>query len=303
MIDPLSQTRLDLLMSISSGSPDISIGLIDGPIDFSHPAFHGSKIRTVKDSQFSECKNADSIACAHGTFTAGILCAKRGQSAPAICPSCEIILNPIFRQDPTNGNNSNKISKDVIINLPSATPEELSNAIIETIDAGAKIINLSLGLSAPSLTSYVNLQEAYDYALQRRVIIVVAAGNQGNIGNISLINHEWLIPVAACDANGKLDPMSNFGPSIGKRGLMAPGVNIRSTYPVGQYTHMGGTSFSAPFVTGAIALLWSIFTKATAERIIYSVISAASNQRRRPSIIPPLLNAEEAFKLMRSTIA
>lgn len=300
MMDPLSQTRLDLLMSISSGSPDISIGLIDGPVDFSHPAFHGSKIRTVKNSQFNKCKAAGSIACAHGTFTAGILCAKRGLSAPAICPSCEIILNPIFRYDPNN--NTNKISKDVM-NLPSATPGELSNAIIETIDAGAKIINLSLGLSAPSLVSYDNLQEAYDYALQRGVIIVVAAGNQGSIGNISLISHGWVIPVAACDANGKLDPMSNFGPCIGKRGLMAPGVNIRSTYPGEQYTQMSGTSFSAPFVTGAIALLWSIFTKAAAERIIYSVIRAASNQRRGASIIPPLLNAEEAFKLLRNTTA
>lgn len=299
MTDPLSQTRLHSLMNISSGSPHVSIGLIDGPVDFSHPAFQGSKIRTVKDSQFSECKNAGSIACAHGTFTAGILCAKRGQSAPAICPSCEIILNPIFRQDPNNSNN-NKTGKDAI-NLPSATPGELSNAIIETIDAGAKIINLSLGLSASSLTSYDNLQEAYDYALQRRAIIVVAAGNQGNMGSISLINHEWLIPVAACDANGKLDPMSNFGPSIGKRGLMAPGVNIQSAYPGGESTHMSGTSFSAPFVTGAIALLWSIFAKATAERIKYSVIRSASIQRRRPSIIPPLLNTEEAFKIMRST--
>jgi len=292
-------------MSISSGSPDISIGLIDGPVDFSHAAFHGSKIRTVKDSQLSECKNAGSIACAHGTFTAGILCAKRGLSAPAICPSCEIILNPIFRQDPDNGNgntNNKKISKDVM-NLPSATPGELSNVIIETIDAGAKIINLSLGLSAPSLTFYSNLQEAYDYALQRGVIIIVAAGNQGNIGNISLMNHEWLIPVAACDVNGKLDPMSNFGPSIGKRGLMAPGVNIRSAYPGGEYTHMSGTSFSAPFVTGAVALLWSIFAKATAATIISSVIRAASNQSRRASIIPPLLNAEEAFRLLRNTTA
>lgn len=297
MTDPLSQTRLDSLMDISSGSPHISIGLIDGPVDFSHPAFHGSKIRTVRDAQFNECKNAGSIACAHGTFTAGILCAKRGLSAPAICPNCEIILNPIFGQDL---NNSNKIGKDVI-SLPSATPGELSNAIIETIDAGAKIINLSLGLSAPSLTYYDNLQEVYDYALRRGVIIVVAAGNQGNIGNISLINHEWLIPVAACDTNGKLDPMSNIGPSIGKRGLMAPGVNIRSTYPGGRYTHMSGTSFAAPFVTGAIALLWSIFGNATAERIICSVIRAASNQRRRASIIPPLFNADEAFKLLRNT--
>src|SRR5215204_853043 len=148
MTDPLSQTRLHPLMGISSGSPHVSIGLIDGPIDFSHPALQGSKIRTVKASQFSECKNAGSIACVHGTFTAGILCAKRGLSAPAICPDCEIILNPIFRE---GINDNNKINNDNIL-LPGATSEELANAIIETIDAGAKIINLSLGLSTSSLT-------------------------------------------------------------------------------------------------------------------------------------------------------
>ena len=140
-MDPLSQTRLLSLMNISNGHPDISIGLIDGPVDFSHPAFQGSRIRTVKDSQLTACKNASGIACAHGTFIAGILCAKRGLSAPAICPDCEIILNPIFREEDT------KVIKQYNIIFPSATPEELSDAIIETIDAGAQVINLSLGLS------------------------------------------------------------------------------------------------------------------------------------------------------------
>src|SRR5215213_485892 len=220
-MDPLAQTRLQSLMSISSGHPDIIIGVIDGPVDFNHPAFQESRIRTVKDSQLGACKNASNISCTHGTFVAGILCAKRGLSVPAICPNCEIILNPIFREE-ENANNTN--NKDII--FPSATPEELANAIIETVDAGAQIINLSLGLSSSSLTVYDKLQQAYDYALHNGVIIVLAAGNQGNIGNISLINHRWLIPVAACDEDGRFDPTSNFGPSIGNRGLMAPGVNI-----------------------------------------------------------------------------
>jgi subtilisin family serine protease len=293
-MDPLSQTGLQSLINVSSGNPNIAIGVIDGPIDFSHPAFQGSKIRTVKDSQFAACKNVSSIACTHGTFVAGILCAKRGLSAPAICPNCQIILYPIFRENETNNirNDSDP--------FPSATPEELSNAIIETIDAGARVINLSLGLFSSSLTVYDKLQQAYDYALHKGVIIVVAAGNQGNIGNISLINHQWLIPVAACDEDGRLDPMSNFGPSIGNRGLMAPGVNITSTYPGGKYTHMSGTSFAAPFVTGTIALLWSIFRNYTAASIIYSVIMSASSRRR--SVIPPLFNAEVAFKLLKDGI-
>jgi subtilisin family serine protease len=124
-----------------------------------------------------------------------------------------------------------------------------------------------------------------------------AAGNQGSIGNISLINHQWLIPVAACDENGKLDVMSNFGPSIGSRGLMAPGQNIRSTYPEGQYTHMSGTSFAAPFVTGAIALLWSINPKASAAQIKQSIVLSATRRSSR-SLIPGLLNAEAASRLL-----
>ena len=167
-MDPLIQTRLHSLMKLSSGNPDITIGVIDGPVDFSHAAFNGSKIRTVKDSQIGACKNANDIACTHGTFIAGILCARRGLAAPAICPDCEILLNTIFREGAKNAGSNDIIS-------PSATPEELSNAIIETIDEGAKVINLSLGLSSSSLTSYDNLQEAYDYALQKGVIIVVAS--------------------------------------------------------------------------------------------------------------------------------
>jgi subtilisin family serine protease len=277
-------------MNISSGHPDIVIGIIDGPVDFSHPAFRESRIKTVKDSQLGVCKNATDIACMHGTFIAGILCSKRGLSIPAICPDCETILSPIFGEEDARSIDKNS-------SFPSATPEELSNAIIETVDAGAKIINLSLGLSTSSLTVYDSLQQAYDYAMQKGVLIVVAAGNQGNIGNTSLINHHWLIPVAACGENGQLDPLSNFGASIGNRGLMAPGVNIRSTYPEGQYAQMNGTSFAAPFVTGAIALLWSLFPNFTSAAIKRSITTGTAFKRR--SIIPPLLNAEAALKILQ----
>jgi subtilisin family serine protease len=288
-MDPLAQTRLLSLMSVSGGSPDITIGVIDGPLDLNHPAFQGSRIRTVKDSQRVACKNASDTACIHGTFVTGILCAKRGLSAPAICPDCSIIVNPIFRRDPTTNNWG--------VATPAVTFEELTDAIMETIDTGVKIINLSLGLSTSSLTVYDKLQQVYDYALRKGVIMVVAAGNQGSIGSISLINHQWLIPVAACDENGMLDSSSNFGASIGHRGVMAPGVNIMSTYPGGRYTRMSGTSFAAPFVTGSIALLWSVFPNATATAIIQSLTKRTSNCR---SIIPPLLNVEAAYSKLKT---
>jgi len=275
-------------MKLSSGKPDIKIGIIDGPVELNHSAFEDTIIKTVRSSQVNRCMNASSIACSHGTFVAGIICAKRGLSAPAICPNCEIILNPIFKEE---------IEKATVnhMSLPSATTEELSKAIIETVDAGARIINLSLGLASSPLTVFDGLQQAYDYSLRKGVLIVAAAGNQGYIGNISLINHPWLVPVAACDENGRIDTNSNFGPSLGKRGFMAPGVNIESTYPGGQYVRMSGTSFATAFVTGSIALLWSIFPDATPASIRESLTSL-----NRRTIIPPLLNAEEALNKLKN---
>ena len=290
-MDPLKQIRLHSLMNLSSGKPDIKIGIIDGPVELNHSALEHTNIKTVRSSQVNTCVNASSIACSHGTFVAGIICAKRGLSAPAICPNCEIILNPIFKEE------TDSLTRNGMI-LPSATAEGLSKAIIETVDAGARIINLSLGLSSSSLTVFEGLQQAYDYSLRKGVLIVAAAGNQGYIGNVSLINHQWLIPVVACDENGRIDTTSNFGSSIGKRGLMAPGVNITSISAGGGFRQLSGTSFAAAFVTGSIALIWSLFPEATAGAVRQSLIG--SNQR---SIIPPLLNAEEALNNLKHVLS
>jgi subtilisin family serine protease len=137
-----------------------------------------------------------------------------------------------------------------------------------------------------TLTKYTRLQEAYDYARQHGTIIIAASGNQGTIGSTSLIDNQWIIPVATCDTHGLLDPMSNFGPSIIGRGLMAPGINIRSIKSGGGNIKMSGTSFAAPLVTGIVALLWSIFRRATAGQIIYTLRSIGP--RTHLGIFPPL---------------
>jgi hypothetical protein len=97
-INPLKQVRLDVLMNVTSGNPQITIGLIDGPVNFAHPAFQRSNIRTVRDSQFSECKSANSLAGLHGTIKTGMLCASCVLSALAICPGCKLLLYPIFQE-------------------------------------------------------------------------------------------------------------------------------------------------------------------------------------------------------------
>jgi subtilisin family serine protease len=83
---------------------------------------------------------------------------------------------------------------------------------------------------------------------------------------------------------------------------MAPGVDITSTSSAeGQYTQMSGTSVATAFVTGTIALLWSIFPNVTASQMIYSVRkSNSSSGNTRRSIIPPMLNAEMVRRTLKA---
>src|SRR5262249_48272580 len=184
--------------------------------------------------------------------------------------------------------------------MPSATPQELASAIVETIDAGARILNLSAALAQLSAKGQGELQSALDYAAQRGVIVVAAAGNQGVVGSSVITRHPWVIPVAGCDLQGRPLSQSNLGSSIGTRGVLGPGENITSLGPEGKPVTFGGTSVAAPFVTGVFALLWSEFPVGVAAELLLSV---RGTLRQRLAIVPPLLDAWAAhqFMLTRNT--
>lgn len=278
--DYLKLTNLSRLMDLTSGRPEVMIGLIDGPVDISHPDFSGSNIISVSSKKNGVCAIKDSNACMHGTFVAGIISGNRNSKALGICPGCTLLLRPIFPED---------ISTDT----PRSTPEELSEAIIECVNADANIINMSVGLTHPTRNEEM-LKSALDYAAKRGVIVVAAAGNQGTIGGSNLTNHPWVIPVTACGSNGRPMNTSNFGRSIGISGLSAPGMDVISLAPDSRSLTLSGTSVAAPFVSGAIALLWSIFPETNAVEI-----KRALRQRRFPAtIVPPLLDALAAYNIL-----
>jgi subtilisin family serine protease len=284
-MDPLHLVRLPPLMSRGQGRHDVVVALIDGPVALDHPDLSQSTMKEIPGAVASSCSRRESVACMHGTFVAGMLVARRGAQAPAICPGCTLLLRPIFTENKT-GNGQ----------MPSATPEELATAISETIGAGAKVINLSAALSQPSSRGELRLQRALDYAAQRRVLVVAAAGNQGTVGSSAITRHPWVIPVVACDLQGRPTAESNLGSSIGRWGLAAPGENIVSLGTDGKSQTSSGTSAAAPFVTGAIALLWSEFPRATAAQIKLAITQAGRLPRR--AIAPPLLDVGAAYEAM-----
>ena len=81
--------------------------------------------------------------------------------------------------------------------MPSATPEELAQAILDCIDAGARVLNVSAALAQPSIKNERALEEALDQAARRGVIVIAAAGNQGTLGSTAITCHPWVIPVVA----------------------------------------------------------------------------------------------------------
>ena len=282
---PLELVRLTALMERSSGGPEVKLGLIDGPVMTQHADLQAGHLREITASKGATCTQAHSAACLHGTFIAGILAARRNSPAPAICPSCTLLIRPIFGET-TAGRE----------HMPSATPLELAAAIIDCIKAGARVINLSLALAQPSTKGEQALEAALDQALRRGVLIVAAAGNQGTLGSTAITRHPWVIPVMACDLEARPLSESNMGASIGRRGLRAPGDGVTSLGAQGQALTLGGTSVAVPFVTGAIALLWSEFPGASAAQIKLAITQAQAP--RRPSVVPPLLNAAAAHQIL-----
>jgi subtilisin family serine protease len=274
---------LSPLMARTSGRPEIPIGLIDGPIALDNPDLAAENIRQVSGKLPAACDD-DGAACAHGTFIAGILLARRVSVAPAICPGCSLLLRPIFSEAPANREQ-----------MPSASAEELADAIVDVIQAGARVINLSVALQGLSPRGGRGLQEALDFALRRGVVVVTAAGNQSAVGSSAITGHPWVIPVIAYDLRGRPMHLSNLGASIGRCGLGAPGEAVTSLGVTNPLT-MGGTSAATPFVTGAVALTWSEFPDATAAEVRYAITRAAAP--RRTTIVPPLLNAWASYELM-----
>ena len=76
-VDALELVRLTPLMERTAGRPEVLIGLIDGPVALNHPELEIKNIREVTGTWPGACSRANSAACVHGTFVAGILSATR----------------------------------------------------------------------------------------------------------------------------------------------------------------------------------------------------------------------------------
>lgn len=131
----------------------------------------------------------------------------------------------------------------------SARVFDIARAIYRAVDLGADVINMSFSMPESSQ----ELRRALQYARARGVVCVAAAGNDASTVAVFPAGHSSTIGVAATTIGDDLSTFSNYGGAIAK--VAAPGEGIVTTYPGGLYAAGWGTSFSAPQVAGAAALL------------------------------------------------
>jgi hypothetical protein len=179
-------------------------------------------------------------AYGHGTLCAGILA--------AVAPGAMIM--PIRAFD-DNGN---------------ADAYTLAKAIRWAVDHHADVINMSFGTLQDSKV----LRDAITYARNRGVLLVASAGNNNTSTPQYPAAYPGVVTVASTNLADRKAPFSNYGASIV---VDAPGVDIISAYPDGGYAMVSGTSFSAPKVAGALALVLRLRTTG----VISSVNSTAVN--------------------------
>ena len=136
--------------------------------------------------------------------------------------------------------------------MPTGAGDSLTIAsgIVEAVDQGAKVINLSLG----SEYSSDIIAAAVGYAIDSGVTVIAAGGNEYAEGNP--VDYPAALPgvigVSSVNRDGQSSVFANSGSYID---IAAPGEDILSTVPGGGWDYMDGTSMAAPFVSATAALV------------------------------------------------
>ena len=224
---------------------NITVAILDTGIDYHHVELKDNYIGGI------DLVNGDDDPIddeGHGTICAGIV--------SAVAPNVKIYAMKVLDE-----NGESKDGTEVISAIEKAVdPNGDGNYSDQFID----VISMSFGSEDPGNPDWP-VCKAVDNAFNAGIVVVAAAGNSGTDGSETISAPGCAIESICVGATTKDDEIAYFssrGPvrwdtnEMVKPDVVAPGVNINSTYlNNGSYSNAQGTSFSAPFVSGAAALL------------------------------------------------
>ena len=233
------------------GSPSVRIAVVDSGVDVTHPDLAGKVAGT-----FNAVQPGTGVRdlVGHGTGVASIAAAATGNGVGISGAGYDSALLVAKVADRTG-----RIFTD-----------DLAAGIVWAADSGADVINLSLG----GPTSDALEKAAVDYAQRKGAVVVAAAGNDGTTTRQFPAALPGVLGVGATTVNGAARAsFSSYGPWVD---LAAPGRSIVLASPGGGYERADGTSFSAPLVSGAAALLAAFRPGRTADELREAITAGAT---------------------------
>ncbi len=215
----------------------ITVAVLDTGVDTDHPDLK-DRIAGGRNFTTDDQSNPDIYEDynGHGTHVAGTIAAiDDGKGVVGVAPEVSLLIIKVLDK---NGSGQYKWIIDGI-----------NYAVEQKVD----IISMSLG--GPE--DVPELHEAIKHAIKNNVLVVCAAGNDGDgdeetdeLGYPGCYNE--VICVGAIDLERNSSPFTNSNNEID---LVAPGEKILSTYLNGKYATLSGTSMATPHVSGAMALI------------------------------------------------
>lgn len=261
---PLDTQHFDAakVWRVSRGT-GITVAVVDSGVDAHHPDLVGRVLPGADFTGHAANGQVDVSRDSHGTSVAGVIASagRAGQAVFGLAPEARIL--PI------------RISDD-----DAVRPVALAQGVLYAANHGASVINISVGSPVPD----PELRAAITFALDHDIVVVAAAGNEHGAGNPA--NYPAAFPgvvaVAGTDRAGGVWPRSESGSWIT---LAAPAEDIYSTDDHGGYLTASGTSYAAPYVSAAVALIRAKYPTETAGQVITRLTHTArrpmSGHRRR----------------------
>jgi uncharacterized repeat protein (TIGR02543 family) len=252
-VDPKinEQYALDIVSAnqawtITEGSRDIIIAVIDTGIDLDHPelihSLYGVGYNSRTEQEGLEYVEDDR---GHGTSTIGVIAAAKdnGIGIAGIAPGVSIL--PIKANTETT---------------TAFRDADVINGILYAIDQDVDIINISIGNG-----TYNSLMEqAVDLAVEAGILVVAAAGNTGRDQYVYPAAHASVVSVSSISDTRGSSFFTTYNDQVD---ISAPGHNIVSTSFDGGYNTVSGTSFASPYVAGIAALIKSVYPDITVDEL------------------------------------